>query len=303
VVGLDTVRLRVPTDGHTQAAWDLAPTRRGEGFFLPGGGEVYLADGKAFIEVSVARREYGDNVVPLSVADLPLVLADLLYEVDTYFPVRLDDVELADVLRLDVVVNFSEVQMIPALLDGLAGVPRDRRLRVTREADGRGQTNMLIVRTKRAWSASLYDKYLESNLASATRILRYECRLRQDRLRQAWATRHGGKIGVVADITEAKLESLAHATFCEVGFDMAVVAPMAAVAEVMNMEISATKKATLLGKMMAEASGFQLEFNDSTERQYRKLERELGVKLTLPDTPTDTMRLDWNGTASQLLAA
>jgi hypothetical protein len=70
----------------------------------------------------------------------------------------------------------------------------------------------------------------------------------------------------VADINEAKLESLAHATFIEAGFNMAVASPMAAVTEVMGMNISPTKKATLLGNMLAEAIGFHLGFNESTAR-------------------------------------
>ena len=83
--------------------------------------------------------------------------------------------------------------MIPVLLDGLACAPRDKRLRVRRDADGRGVTNTITVRTKRAWSAMLYNKFLECGLPSATGLLRYECRLRRDRLRQPWATHHMGK--------------------------------------------------------------------------------------------------------------
>jgi hypothetical protein len=303
VFGVDTICLRLPLDAVTDGGWSLPPTRRGNGFHLPGRGEAYLADGKVFVEVSIAKRECGDNVLPLPVADLRPALSDLLAEVDHYFNVPLDDVGMADVIRLDVVRNFYGVERIASLLDGLAGVSRDRRLRVTREADGWGCTNMLIVRTKRSWSTCLYDKHLECNQASARGILRYECRLRRDRLNQNWATQHGGKVGVVADISEAKLASLAYATFCEVGFDRAVAAPAAAVAEVMRMNISVAKKATLLGKMLAEASGFQLEFNDSTKREYRKLERQVGVRLTLPNPVHDILCLDWNAGSQSLLAS
>jgi hypothetical protein len=133
-------------------------------------------------------------------------------------------------------------------------------------------------------------------------LLRYECRLRRGRLTSRWAATRGGNVGIVGDLTETKLESLASATFVEQGFDRAVVGPVDFLGRIEALPISPARRLALIGIMFRRAFGQDSGLSDNAARQYRELERQLGIAIDLPGRDFQPFRLDW-GRGCQVPAA
>jgi hypothetical protein len=290
-LGLDTARLVVPVGPERRDAPEPYFNRRGQ-LALGSGWYAWISGGRAFLEGSLPRRMFNSNVRPLPFALLVCAVRDVLAELGRHRDVQENiDLRSIRVKRLDVVRDFQAVASPGVLFQSLAEVPRPRRLKW--QLWGRTQVESLTVGVER-WSISLYDKFIQTSGAAAQGHVRCEARLRDGRLNQIWARDHGGCVNVVADVSEAKMEELARASFELVGFDATVNPVYEALRRALHLPDfdRGHQKATLLGTMIADAAGLSIDADHKTLARYRDAvrENELGVGHPSLLLPT---RLDW----------
>lgn len=319
-VGIDTIRVMLRVSmrfgvedrmrgydlGTMEARW--TPERSGH---LPSGAWVTMRDGRAWIEASLPRLQFGSNVYPLPVSLLREVLTDLVVEASDVFGfTALDAVDEMAVRRLDLARNFVTSRALSSIIDGLACLPQQASASVDRRGDSNGISGTLVVSTKTAWSCHLYDKYMESRRSAPIGLVRFETRLHRPRLTSQWASTHGGTIEIVGDITGPRVEQLARAMFQHVGFDQAVMSRTEVARRVMaDGKLSQHDKYMLIGWLTAHAAGSPGQPSAVTARKYKAEARRLGVSV-LPDLPSlpvrgdaVTTRLDWDsGTDLAVLA-
>ena len=298
IVGIDTLRLAFPIQqwraippavesidyqgGTTWSKWHLEA-----------GGSFGAGNGRAWVEASLPVRMMGNNTVALPFCDLYAAIEDLMTEVATivdFDPAAVTPDKLR-VPRVDLVRDFDGVTTPALLIAGLGQNRQPGRSQVLRHSD-HGRAESLTVTMKTSWTATAYDKHRESKgLAPAGRV-RFEARLKTRRLQGAWASRHGGPVRVIADMTEEKMEKLARSTFDAVGFGATVMTREEVARRVAESGLSGQEQATLVGHLVYQAAGMGSPLSEGSERKYEKIARELGVRLH-PDALQAGMRLDW----------
>jgi hypothetical protein len=272
---------------------------------LGGGGFLGLGvAGKAWLECSLPKRIGDHNVTALDVPLALETLRDAYDEAGRYCTPRdHTPFEGAKLVRLDGVRDFNGVRHVPQLLDGLAMIQRDdKRWKVRRYQDAERAMAETVRVGPRAWGGTLYDKHAESPEHAAAGRVRFEARLHNEQLTSVFARKNGGHIGVIADISQHKLDRLTHAMFRRCAFDREVSA-MATVAEsVRNYDgVSERERAALWAYLTMP--GFGATIAPNTERKYRRIAKDLGM-CVVGDLEVVaelyTMRLDY-GAATEVI--
>lgn len=283
---IDTLGLAVPlvsfeTKGATASVSGLGTDQEQWRYrqALPSGGFMAMGVGsKAWIEASLPKRAGDDNVQALPLVEALEVAREMVREAETFFePEPSHRFEASELVRLDAPRDFHGVGQIGALLDGLAGVPRDKRQKTRRWSDGdRNRAETLRVGPK-AWGATLYDKHVESEGKAEPGHLRYEPRMHREQLTGQWAKDQGVIMRVIEDITEEKLSGLSRAVFDRVGFDREVSAAATVAERVFDPDngLRWDVKGSLWAFLTAPAARAQLSKNTATK--YRRLAADLGL--------------------------
>ena len=298
IIGIDTLRVAFPIERYrTTPAIENVDHQRGtvwSKWHLEAGGSFGVGNGRAWVEASLPGRMVGNNTAALPFSDLYAAIDDLLTEVATI--VDFDPAVVAPrrlrVPRVDIVRDFDGIETPALLIAGLGQSRQPGRSQVLRQSD-HGRAESLTVTMKTSWTATAYDKHRESRgLAPAGRV-RFEARLKTRRLQGVWATRHGGPVQVVADMTEEKMEKMARSTFDAVGFGATVMSREEVARRVATSGLSGQEQVALVGHLVYQAAGLGSPLSEGSERKYEKIARELGVRLH-PDALQAGMRLDWD---------
>lgn len=311
----DTVGIAVPIEAfdmvgatHTIDGEGTESERHRWSRQLPGGG--FLATGfanKAWIEASIPKRvdPEGENIRSLPLVETIDGLAGLYAEAAEYLEVdQAHRFEESKLVRVDLVRDFSDVEDLPLLLDGLGRVEQPGRSKVRRFADpARGQAESLRV-GPRAWACSLYDKHAETGGKAPAGSLRFEARLHGDQLSSRFARDNGGLFSVVGDLAggvrvdgahlvpndrSAALDRAQRAWFERAGFDRRVT-PRDEIGQlVRRCGLKPAKQGTLWAYLTLP--GFAADLHRNTRRVYRNLAVDLGVcpasNFTADDLPVE----------------
>lgn len=288
----DTIGIAVPIDDfdrvgckHTIDNQHTAEEGHKWSRQLKGGG--FLATGfgnRAWIEASIPKRvdKHSENTTALEAVEMVLGLEDLAEEASKFLSLteghRFED---SKVIRVDFVRDFSGVDDLGMILDGLAHVEQPGRSKVRRFADpSKGQAETLRV-GPRAWGCTLYDKHAETGGSSALAppgSLRFEARLHQDQMSSTFNIKNGGGIRTVGDLMgrDERLASMQRAWFRRAGFDK-VVMPRDQVGEMIRSLTEVTP--AVRGSLWAYLTlpGFAADLHRHTRRKYRQLASDLGV--------------------------
>ncbi len=311
---IDTLGLSVPlvsfeTKGSTAAVSGFGTEAEAWRYRhpLPGGGFLAVGVGsKAWIEASLPKRAGEDNVEALGLVQALDVAREMVREASNLFePDSSFRFELAQLVRLDAPRDFHGVAQVGPLLDGLAGVPRDKRQKTRRWSDGdRNKAETLRVGPK-AWGATLYDKHVESEGKAEPGHLRFEPRMHREQLSGQWAQDQGVVMRQVGDMTEDKVARLSRSVFKRVGFDREVSA-MANVAQRIFDPANGlhTKEQAGLWAFLT-APAFRGTLSKNTATKYRRLSASLGLApvVDVPDGEGVLVHLDYDRGTEVLRAA
>jgi hypothetical protein len=284
---VDTVGVAIPVKGR-----GLRPGVKSEfgdrnRFRLANGGFVGVGLGEmAWIEASLPNRVRGENTAGLTLVEARDAIRSLVDEALTFVEpadarematesglsglVSVDDPR---VVRLDLVRDFklSEPGRLTGLLDGLARVPRDGRIKIRRFADGRtGQAETLRVGPS-SWAATLYDKHAESGGLAERGSLRAEFRLRSRQLTSVAAQDRHGPILTVADLQDDRCEGLRRDWFEKAKFGTWVGGRSTIWDALRQTELSDREKIFFVGWLQARNDSVITSISSKTDRRYRRL--------------------------------
>ena len=232
-IGIDTVGLRVEGVGMP----NVAPTARARGLgtadqeivarwslSLANGAGVTVMDRAAFLVASLPKVLHGSNVVAVTTTEAMTAVERLHDEVRQLVQVEDDafDPRRLEVYRLDTVRDFTGVTNPSAHLLALGGMRQSSKFTVQTARNGTCQLQTLTVRHN-GYAGTLYDKNTESSGLAPPGSLRFELRLKKDRLSSNWARDNGGHVLVLADLTDEKVRTLNEAGFNELNFGAAVI--------------------------------------------------------------------------------
>ena len=286
-LSVDTVGVAIPVVGR-----GLRPGVRAEWgdrnrFKLPGGGFVGVGVGEmAWIEASLPNRSRGENTAGLSLEETKEAIDDLVAEA-LYFvepgPAREISTESGvsrtvsvrdpRVVRLDLVRDFhlKDPSRLTPILDGLARVPHDGRIKVRRFADGRtGRAETLRVGPA-SWAATLYDKHVESGGMAERGSLRAEFRLRSRQLSSVSTQSRHGAVVSVSDMTPERCEGIRRDWFDKAKFGTWVGGHHTIWDALFQTELSDREKLFFVGWLQARNDSFTVDISSKTDRRYRRI--------------------------------
>jgi hypothetical protein len=303
VVGIDTVRIRIPVPLSTPSKGADVRVRRSDtphermswSRRLQGGGTLQCHHDAAYIEASLPHVLYGHNISALSVLDARTALAQLIDETKVYVPSLQDSTEhilrTSTVQRLDLDRDFHNVHRFDRLARGLTALPHIRNKTVFTAAGINGHHSMEVRVTD--WSAMLYDKHCESGGVASHGHVRFEARLRQRRLTGKWASDSGVIVHTMSDVTERVIERLAKQTWQSVSFGNAVMGLEQLEEVLLTMPSLSSQEARTMAAIYKSPRMF-FTMSRGSQRKYRDLIAASGVALFDSGEDTSSVRLDWD---------
>jgi len=292
-LSVDTVGIAIPVSGRGLRAGVRAEWGDRNRFKLPGGGFVGVGVGEmAWIEASLPNRARGENTAGLNLSEareaIDDLLAEALYFVEPAPPremstetgvVRTISLKDPRVVRLDLVRDFhlDDPSRLTSILDGLAQVPRDGRIKVRRFADGRtGRAETLRVGPA-SWAATLYDKHVESGGLAKSGSLRAEFRLRSRQLSAMSTQEKFGALVTVSDLSEERCEGIRRSWFDKAKFGSWIGGHHTIWDALLQTELSDREKLFFVGWLQARNDCFTVDISSKTDRRYRR------ILASLPD--------------------
>lgn len=284
---IDTVGVAIPVTGRGVRAGVRNELGAQNRFRLPGGGFVAVGIGEmAWIEGSLPNRSRGENTAGVSLDEARALICEMVDEAMMFVePAEKREIETETgilgsvsvedprVVRLDLVRDFSlnEPRRLTAILDGLAGVPRDGRIKVRRFADGKtGRAETLRVGPA-SWAATLYDKHVESGGLAERGSLRAEFRLRSRQLTSVGTrTRHGAIVSV-ADLEEERCEAIRKDWFDKAKFGTWVGGRKSIWDLLRETDLSDREKIFFVGWLQARNDSVVTSISSKTDRRYRRI--------------------------------
>lgn len=304
---IDTVGVAIPVSGI--GVRDSFRNEMGfqNRFRLPKGGFVAVGIGEmAWIEASLPNRSRGENTAGVSLDEAKVLIQEMVEEalifvkpagervIETESGVRrtvsLDDPR---VVRLDLVRDFKleEPRRLTAILDGLAGVPRDGRIKVRRFADGRTGCAETLRVGPASWAATLYDKHAESGGLADRGSLRAEFRLRSRQLSSVGTKTRHGAIVALSDCEEDRCENIRKEWFDKAKFGTWVGGRKSIWDLLRETELSDREKIFFVGWLHARNDSIVTSISSKTDRRYRRM---LSQMPTIDDYVGDvSMRLNY----------
>lgn len=235
---------------------------------------------RAALEVSLPKYKTGSNVHCLPLDQALAAARSVVEEFGPRVPWGAGgtpptflDLTLA---RIDLVVDFPGVDDIPRLLDSVDLGSRDLDIPTTRIAcDGES-----LLRHRKRWSCTLYDKYLETRRAAsidrATRgHLRCEARLRADRLNSRWASNCGQRGARLDGLSIESINAMMTGTFVAAGFARTLVADDIFDAIVAASNLTPMEKVKVSG--FHRHPSLYREVAPATAKLFRRLSNELAA--------------------------
>jgi len=284
---IDTVGVAIPVSGmgvRDSFRNELGFQNR---FRLPNGGFVAVGVGEmAWIEASLPNRSRGENTSGVSLEEARVLIQEMVQEatifvepagprnIETEFGLsRSVSFEDPRVVRLDLVRDFKleEPRRLTSILDGLAGVPRDGRIKVRRFADGRTGCAETLRVGPASWAATLYDKHVESGGLADRGSLRAEFRLRSRQLASVGTQRRHGAIVSLSDCEEDRCESIRRAWFDKAKFGTWVGGRKSIWDQLRETELSDREKIFFVGWLHARNDSVVTGISSKTDRRYRKI--------------------------------
>lgn len=306
--GIDTIAVTFPVDGYKERTASLrgfavgSPEERWSAsrrWDLPGGGWVSVNRAMAGrLELSVPNRAFGHNLSPMSLAGTMPVLADAFDEM-----LEVIDVDPANLLpdrlglsRLDLVHDFFGVEDIGTILGILRLVPQRKGVDVDAWSTGDDPSlGSLAVRTRTAFRTILYDKGRESGGGVSPGHLRFETQLKRPRLEPcSFSETCGGPVFVLADLTDAIIESMARAMFDEVGFGRTMIPHDDLADRIEKIDNLSDRDKTGLGAhLLWLEAGRRPPTSPRTFQKYEALAGRYGL-IAAGDALSVPVRLDWD---------
>lgn len=286
-LSVDTVGVAIPVKGRGVRPGVRAEFGERNRFRLPGGGFVGVGIGEmAWIEASLPNRVRGENTSGVGLDEAVEVIRGMVDEA-LHFVEPSDARELSSesgvsgvvsvddprVVRLDLVRDFklSDPARLTGLLDGLARVPRDGRVKVRRFADGRtGQAETLRVGPA-SWAATLYDKHVESGGLADRGSLRAEFRLRSRQLTSVATQSRHGAILTVSDLESNRCEGIRREWFDKAKFGTWVGGRSTIWDALRQTELSDREKIFFVGWLQARNDSVITSISSKTDRRYRRI--------------------------------
>lgn len=307
-LSVDTVGLAVPVHGRGLREHVRVASVDRNRFRLPGGGFVGVGIGEmAWIEASLPNRARGENTVGVGLEEAKQLISELIDEALLFIDpagareittesgvTRTVSVEDPRVVRLDLVRDFrlQDPARLTGLLDGLARVPRDGRVKVRRFADGRtGEAETLRVGPA-SWAATLYDKHAESGGLADRGSLRAEFRLRSRQLSSVGAQQRHGAVVTLSDVSEERCDGMRREWFDRARFGSWVGGRRTIWDALRETDLSDREKIFFVGWLQARNDSVITSISSKTDRRYRRL------LASLPDLDgvggDVTMRLNYD---------
>lgn len=289
----DTVGVAVPVRGDGLRPGVRSDTGDRNRFRLPNGGFLGVGVGEmAWIEASIPNRVRGENTSGVSIEEVRAEVANMVDEASKFIQPaepreivtesgvsRVVSADDPRVVRLDLVRDFrlQDPSRLTGLLDGLAKVPRDGRVKVRRFADGRtGRAETLRVGPA-SWAATLYDKHVESRGFAARGSLRAEFRLRSRQLSSVGAQSRHGAIVALSDLLPERCEATRLEWFEKAKFGAWVGGQLTIWDALRMTELSDREKIFFVGWLQARNDSVITSISTKTDRRYRR------ILASLPD--------------------
>lgn len=286
-LSIDTVGIAIPVTGRGVRAGIRNELGTQNRFRLPSGGFVAVGIGEmAWIEASLPNRSRGENTSGVGLDEARQIIGEMVEEATIFVEpagrreietesgiVRSVSLEDPRVVRLDLVRDFSleEPRRLTPILDGLAGVPRDGRIKVRRFADGRtGRAETLRVGPA-SWAATLYDKHVESGGLADRGSLRAEFRLRSRQLTSIGTRARHGAIVTVSDFVEERCESIRREWFEKARFGSWVGGRRSIWDMLRETDLSDREKIFFVGWLQARNDSVVTSISSKTDRRYRRI--------------------------------
>lgn len=284
-VVVDTVGVAFPVRGmglRREFRSEIAPRTR---FALSSGGFLSLGVGEmAWVEASLPKRSRGENVSGVTISEAKELINEMVTEACLYVEPELSREITTEsgvravvsatnprIVRLDLVRDFqlTDPSRMTDILNGLANIPRDGRIKVRRFADGRtGRAETLRVGPS-SWAATLYDKHVESGGLADKGALRCEFRLRSRQLSGQRVQRLSGPLVSLDDLTVERCELLRLDWFERVRFGSWVGNTTNVWACLQGLDLTDREKIFFVGWLQARTDAVDLELSPKTERRYR----------------------------------
>lgn len=283
-VSVDTVGIAIPCRGGLKFGSHSNGRSR---VTLPGGGFLAVGIGEmAWIEASLPKRELGVNVRGLNLDDSRASIKRLVKEAEQFVEYssaksisdhngRKIEISADDprVVRLDLVRDFNlqNTDLLSPILNGLAQIPRNGRVKVRRFGDGKsGQAETLRVGPA-TWAATLYDKHVESRGLAEAGSLRSEFRLRSRQLASAEVASASGTIISVSDLDESRCDQIRRIWFEKARFGSWISEGRSVWDFLSNVELSDREKMFFAGWLSAREANVNVKLSVQTERKFRNL--------------------------------
>jgi len=239
---------------------------------MESGARLHVVGGKAWMEGSVPKALQGVNFPAATVDDAQEIVGAWFAEASQF--VTYEDRRALRVNRVDVVRDFrTESGAGPSdLIGGLAETPiMGQKSKAHFQDPSLHHARTLYVKTKRAGSGRMYDKFAESKLEEAKGVLRFEAQERVRSIRGAGAITFG-------DLTAPVLDTLGRSRFAWCGFDVPVSGwDQWLLMTLGNEEITDGTKLQLIGFASLRRSGFDPLMERTRSYRLRKLLMDNGV--------------------------
>lgn len=286
-LSIDTVGVAIPVTGRGVREGTRNELGTQNRFRLPGGGFVAVGIGEmAWIEASLPNRCRGENTSGVSLGEARELIGGMVEEAMIFVEpapareietetgvVRTVSVDDPRVVRLDLVRDFrlEDPRRMTPLLDGLANVPRDGRIKVRRFADGRtGRAETLRVGPA-SWAATLYDKHVESGGLAERGALRAEFRLRSRQLSSVGTRARHGAIVAVSDLADDRCEAIRKDWFEKAKFGTWVGGRQSIWDVLRETDLSDREKIFFVGWLAARNDSIVTSISSKTDRRYRRI--------------------------------
>ncbi len=286
-LSIDTVGVAIPVAGRGLRPEVRAAFGDRTRFRLSGGGFLGVGVGEmAWIEASLPNRRFGVNTCGVGLEDARTLIGEMVEEALSYVEPaperevvtesgvsRVISAEDPRVVRLDLVRDFklAEPERLNGILDGLARVPRDGRVKVRRFGDGRtGKAETLRVGPA-SWAATLYDKHVESGGLAARGSLRCEFRLRSRQLASVSTESRHGSVVALSDMNEERCEGIRQDWFERAKFGTWVGGRTTIWGALEGSSLSDREKIFFVGWLQARRDSVTMGLSDKTDRRYRRI--------------------------------
>jgi hypothetical protein len=284
-VVVDTVGVAFPVRGtgvRREFRTEISPRTR---FALPSGGFLAVGMGEmAWVEASLPKRSRGENTAGVSIDESRRIIGEMVNEACVFVEPaeqrtittesglsREVSVDNPRIVRLDLVRDFQlkNPGYLTDILNGLANVPRDGRIKIRRFADGRtGRAETLRVGPA-SWAATLYDKHAESGGLANKGALRAEFRLRSRQLTGQRAQRVAGALVTVDELDEDRCELFRRDWFERVRFGSWVGSTTNVWSCLEDLQLTDRERIFFVGWLQARVDGIDVQISPKTERRYR----------------------------------